>query len=134
MILPIDAGDPAGIERAFARMKQERAGSVIVPGDAFYMAQGQQIAALAAGNGIASMFSFREQVSAGGLVSYGQNLAEYYRLIAKYVDKILDGAKAGELPIEQSTTIHLAINRKTAKALGIAVPKEVLFRADEVIE
>ena len=67
-------------------------------------------------------------------MSYGQNLPEYYRRGAEYVDKILKGAKPADLPIEQPTSIHFAINRKTAKALGITIPQDLLLRADELIE
>jgi putative ABC transport system substrate-binding protein len=79
------------------------------------------------------MYSFREYVEAGGLISYGQNIAEYYRHAATYVDKILKGARPGDLPIEQPTKIHLAINGGTAKTLGITIPQELLYRTDEVI-
>jgi putative ABC transport system substrate-binding protein len=133
-IVPVDARTPVDIERGFAKMTQEKIGSVIVTPDAYFMAQRQQIAALAAGSRIATMFSFRELVMAGGLVSYGQDLSYAYHRIATYVDKILKGAKPGELPIEQPTKFHLAINRKTAKALGLTIPQELLLRADEVIE
>jgi putative ABC transport system substrate-binding protein len=133
-ILPVDTRTPEEIERGFAAMKRERADAVVVLADSFFLGQRRQITELAARNRLPSMFSYREDVEAGGLMSYGQNLADYYRRAATYVDKILKGAKPGELPFEQPTKIHLAINRKTANALGIAVSKEMLFRADEVIE
>jgi len=133
-ILPVDARTPEEIERGFAAIRRERTDAVIVLADAFFTGQRRQITELAARNRLPSMFSYREDVEAGGLMSYGQNLTDYFRRAATYVDKILKGAKPGELPIEQPTRIHLAINRKTAKALGITVSKEMLFRADEVIE
>jgi putative ABC transport system substrate-binding protein len=77
---------------------------------------------------------WRERVAAGGLMSYGHDVADAFRRAATYVDKILKGAKAGELPIEQPTRIHLAVNRKTAGTLGLTIPPELLLRADEVID
>ncbi|MBI3374677.1 MAG: ABC transporter substrate-binding protein [Betaproteobacteria bacterium] len=133
-VLPTNARTPEEIERGFAAMRLERAEAVIVLGDAFFSGQRRQIAELAARNRLPSMSTFREDVVAGGLMSYGPNTADTWRRAANYVDRILKGAKPGELPIEQPTKIHLAINRKTAKALGITISKELLFRADEVIE
>src|SRR6516165_2117297 len=81
-----------------------------------------------------SIFSFREHVQAGGLISYGQHLADSYRRAATHVDRIFKGAKPSELPVELSTRLELIVNLKTAKALGLTVPDTVLARADEVIE
>ena len=98
-ILPMDARAPEEIERGFATMARERAESVIVAPDPFFFQQRRQIAELALKNRVPSMFSFREEVAAGGLMSYGPNLTDFYRRAATYVDKILKGAKPGELPI-----------------------------------
>ena len=130
----LDARNPDGIARNFAIMKQARTEAVIVAVDAFFIGQRQQIADLALKGRLPSMFSAQEHVEAGGLMSYGQNLADMYRRAAGYVDKILKGAKPGDLPIEQPAVFSLAINGKTAKALGIAIPNEMLVRADKVIE
>ena len=107
---------------------------MIVPSDSFFIFQRRQIAELAAKNRIPTMYSHREQMAPGGLVSYGVDLAYTYRHIATYVDKILKGAKPGDLPFEQPIKIHLAINRKAAKLLRLKVPPDLLLLADEVIE
>lgn len=133
-VLPVAARTPEEIERGFVFMRRERADAVIILNDTFFIGRRRQITELAERNLLPSMFPFREDVEAGGLMSYGQNLADHYRRAATYVDKILKGAKPGELPIEQPTRIHLAINRKAAKRLGITVPQELLLRADEVID
>jgi putative ABC transport system substrate-binding protein len=80
------------------------------------------------------MFWTREGVESGGLMGYGQNIAEHYYRAATYVDKILKGAKPSDLPVEQPTKIELVINLKTAKSIGLAIPRDLLFRADKVIE
>ena len=133
-VIPVDARTPEEIERGFATMRRERADAVIVHADSLFNLHKQQVADLAARSRMPSSFVDRSLVEAGGLMSYGQNVANYYQYGATYVDKILKGAKPGELPFEQPTKIYLAINRKTAKALGITIPQELLIRADEVIE
>jgi putative tryptophan/tyrosine transport system substrate-binding protein len=130
----IEARDPEEVDRGFAAMVRGRAEAVIVNIDAAFAGLRQQIIGLAAKHRLPSVFYYREDTQAGGLMSYGQNLKDSYLRIAVYVDKILKGAKPADLPIEQPTKIHLAINLKTAKALGIRVSKELVFRADEVIE
>jgi putative ABC transport system substrate-binding protein len=133
-VLPVDASTLEEIERGFATMRRERANAVIILPDSFFIRQRREITELATRNRLPSIFSFREDVEAGGLMSYGVNMADIFRRAATYVDKILKGANPRELPIEQPTKIHLAINRKTAKALGLIIPRNLVIRADEVID
>jgi putative ABC transport system substrate-binding protein len=107
---------------------------MVIAADSFFVEQRERIAQLALKHRLPSIFSFREHVQAGGLISYGQHLAHSYRRAATYVDRIFNGAKPGELPVELSTRLELIVNLKTAKALGLTVPDTVLARADEVIE
>jgi putative tryptophan/tyrosine transport system substrate-binding protein len=113
---------------------RERAGALYVCPDALVITNRIQINTLAQRKGLPTMYTTREFVEAGGLISYGVNFAEQFRRAAGYVDKILRGATAGELPVEQPTKFELVVNLKTAKALGIDVPATLLARADEVIE
>ncbi|MSQ73484.1 MAG: hypothetical protein EXR27_19735 [Betaproteobacteria bacterium] len=133
-VLPIDVSSPQEIERAFDTMRQERVQALIVQAGTLFIGQRRQIVELAARHRLPSMYFYVDDVQAGGLMSYGQNSVEHYRRVVTYVDKILKGAKPGDLPIEQPTRIYLAINRKTAKALGITIAQELLLRADEVID
>jgi putative ABC transport system substrate-binding protein len=133
-ILPAVARTPQEIENAFPVMTRQNAGAVIVARDAIFNQQARQIAQLAAKHRLPSVAATREYTDAGGLMSYGQNLAESYQRAATYVDKIFKGAKPGDLPVEQPTKLELFINRKTAKALGLTIPQELLISADKVIE
>ena len=132
-ILPVEARTPEEVERGFDTMRRERAEGIIVLSDAFFVGQRRQIVELATRNRLPSMFYYREDVTAGGLISYGPNNADFYRRAATYVDKILKGAKPRDLPIEQPIRIELVINRKTANELGLTIPASLLLRADEVI-
>ena len=134
-ISPVSARSVEDIERGFTTLTRERAVAVIVAGTPLFTGQMRQIAALALQHRLASTYTVSPAYArAGGLMSYGADNIEYFHRAAGFVDKILKGAKPGDLPIEQPTKIHLAINRKTAKALGLKIPQELLLRADEVIE
>jgi len=133
-VSPVEASTESQIEAASVLMKQERAEALIVLPDGFFLAQARRIAELAAQQRLPTMFWTGGLVESGGLMSYGQNNAEHYYRAATYIDKILKGAKPGELPVEQPTKIELVINLKTAKAIGLTIPQELLLRADKVIE
>jgi len=125
-ILPLDAGTPQDIERAFVMMTQEHASAFVVMPDGFLVGQGPQIAELASRYLLPSIAEYREYVQRGGLMSYGPSFANSYRRAATYVDKILKGAKPGDLPIEQPTKFEMFINLKTAKAIGVRIPDTLL--------
>jgi putative ABC transport system substrate-binding protein len=133
-VLSLEARTSQEIESALITITQENARGVIVPTDALFIQNYRKIAELAAKNRLPSVSQIREYAEAGGLASYGPNLTEQFRRAATYVDKILKGAKPGDLPVEQSSKFELVINLKTANALGITIPKSVLARADEVIQ
>ena len=109
-------------------------GGVIVPPQSFFSADRRAIADLVAKHGLPAIYGFRTFVDAGGLMSYGLNLPEAWRRAATYVDKILKGASPGDLPVEQPTKFELVINLKTAKALGLTIPRTLLLQASQVIE
>jgi putative ABC transport system substrate-binding protein len=102
--------------------------------DVFFNARSEQLATLALRHAIPTAFRYRPFVAAGGLMSYGSDETEYYKLVGIYAAKILKGAKPGDLPVLRSTKVELIINLKTATALGLTVPPSLLARADEVIE
>ncbi len=124
----------AEIDGAFARIAREKVRAVVVLGDTLVFVQRRQIADQALKHGMASIYPVKQHVDAGGLMSYGVNLADMFRRAAGFVDKILKGARPGDLPIQQATTLELVINLRTAKALGLTIPQPVLVRADQVIE
>src|SRR5262245_6158835 len=130
----VEAATMQQIESAFAKMSRQNAGAVIVVADALFLQEGQQIAELARKHRMPSVFPFREQVDAGGLMSHGPHLADNFRRAATYVDKIFKGAKPADLPVEESTKPELIINLRTAEALGVTIPPELLVLATEVIE
>ena len=121
-------------EREFPRRGNREHEAIMVDMDAVTQAHREMIVELAARYRLPAMYAAREFVDAGGLISYGVNYPDLYRGAATYADKILKGAKPGDLPVEQPTEFDLVINLKTAKALGITVPTTLLARADEVIE
>jgi putative ABC transport system substrate-binding protein len=133
-ILPIEAQDLIGIEDGFELMRKQHVGAVIVLADSIFNNHRRPIAELVSKNRIPSMFAWKQDVQAGGLMSYGPNLLDLYRRAATYVDKILKGANPGDLPIEQPIKFDLVVNLKTAKELGIKIPQAVLLSATEVIE
>jgi ABC-type uncharacterized transport system substrate-binding protein len=121
-------------DRAFDSILAERPGALFVSGSTFFVQDRKRIIALAAKHRLPAIYEWPEQAREGGLMAYGSSLPEGYRRLATYVDRILKGAKPGDLPIEQPTTYALVINLKTAKALGLTIPPSVLLRADEVIQ
>jgi putative ABC transport system substrate-binding protein len=133
-IVPIEARNPEEIENAFAAFAKERMSAVMVASDAIFFGQRQRIAELALNNRLPTMFSLREYAEAGGLMSYGENIADFFRRSAFYVDKIFKGARPGDLPIEQPTRFNLVINRKTVDLLGVTIPPQLYIFADEIIE
>ena len=130
----VEARGPADFDRAFSDMASARAGALMVLSTPMFSSARGRLLDLAAKNRLPTLFTFREYVDAGGLMSYGPNLADLFRRAATYVDKILKGAKPGDLPVEQPTKFELVINLKTAKALGLTIPQSLLLRADEVIQ
>jgi putative ABC transport system substrate-binding protein len=128
------ASSASEIDAAFATLAELRAGALVVSVDTLFTSQRAKIVALAARHAVPAVYGWREYPAEGGLMSYGSNLADSYRLAGVYVAKILKGARPADLPVEQAVKLDLVINLKTAKALGLTIPLPLSGRADEVIE
>ena len=126
--------DTKTLDAAFVMLTRDRPDGLMVPSDTFLVSQSSRIAQFAIENKLPSVYSFRKHVEAGGLIAYTPNYDDLFRRAGSYVDKILKGAKPGELPIEQPTKFHLLINLKTARAFGLKLPPAMVARADEVME
>ena len=133
-VVSVQARNPQEIEDAFSKIAQGRAGAVIVASDALFTQQVRQIASLAEKSRLPLIGPFRQYVEAGALMSYGQDFTDHYRRTATYVDKVFKGAKPRDLPVEQPLRFELIVNAKAARLIGLAVPQELVLRADRVIE
>jgi putative ABC transport system substrate-binding protein len=134
-IQPWEIRDADGFEKVFAALNKERPGGLYVPGGGQVInANQKRIADFALKSRLPSMYQSKEAVEAGALMSYGADLADSYRRVAYFVDRILKGAKPGDLPVEQPTKFELVINLKTAKQIGLTIPPEVLARANKLIK
>jgi putative ABC transport system substrate-binding protein len=128
------ASTESEIDTAFISLVKMRAGVLVIGTDAFFNSQSKQLAALALRHSVPAIYQYGDFTAAGGLLSYGGSVKESYRLAGVYTGRILKGEKPSDLPVQQSTKVELIVNLKTAKALGINVPLNLLARADEVIE
>jgi putative ABC transport system substrate-binding protein len=130
----LNASSERDFDSVFAKLIELRAGGLVIGPDVFFTNHSEQLAMLALSHAMPTIFQFREFAAAGGLLSYGSDIADSYRLTGNYIGRILKGDKPADLPVQQATKIELFINMKTAKALGITFPLTLLGRADEVIE
>jgi putative ABC transport system substrate-binding protein len=128
------ASTPSQLGVAVEQIVRQRSQAIAVTGDAMYFTERVKVQELMQATRLPVVYALRDHVTAGGLLSYGYDAAANYRNAATYVDKVLRGAKPADLPVEQATKFLLVINLKTAKALGITIPKDMLLRADEVIQ
>ena len=133
-LLVLHAGTEREIDAAFATLVQQRVGALVIGNDAFFSTRREQLAELTVRHAMPAIYQFREFSVAGGLVSYGDNDADVFRLMGVYTGRILNGEKPADLPVQQASKFELIINLKTAKALGVNVPLSLLGRADEVID
>jgi putative tryptophan/tyrosine transport system substrate-binding protein len=130
----LNASTERDFDGVFAKLIQLRVGGLVIGGSAFFTSQRERLAALALRHAVPTVYQSREFAVAGGLLSYGADISEAYRLLGIYTGRVLKGDKPADLPVQQATKVELIINLRTAKALGITVPNTLIGRADEVIE
>jgi putative ABC transport system substrate-binding protein len=130
----LTAGSERELDAAFETLREHRTGALLLITDPFFESRREQHIALAVNHVIPTIYAWREDAVAGGLISYGTSIRDLYRQAGVYTGKILEGARPADLPVEQATKVELVINLKTAKALRLTVPQSLLARADEVIE
>jgi len=128
------AGNSDEIAEAFRILERQRLGALVVGDDPTFVTATDQLVALALHYKVAAIYQWHEVTSAGGLMSYGQDLDAQFRIVGTYAGRILRGERPARLPVQQATNVRLSVNLKTAKALGLVVPTSILLRADEVIE
>jgi putative ABC transport system substrate-binding protein len=128
------ARDVEGVETSFARFSEARIGGLMVSNDGFFNSERDRLIALAACYSLPAVYEFPEYSAAGDLMSYGPRLTDVYRDCGRYAGRILKGASPADLPVEQPTRFALVVHLKTAKALSISIPADMLVRADEIIE
>jgi putative tryptophan/tyrosine transport system substrate-binding protein len=133
-LIVLKASTPNEIEAVFAKLAQQAVDALVVTGGAFFIIQNDQIVAVAAQHHLPTVFQYRESAQAGGLMSYGTDQVDTWRLVGNYAGRILKGEKPADLPVQRSTKVNLVINLKTAGALGLTIPPNLLALADEVIE
>jgi putative ABC transport system substrate-binding protein len=133
-LLLLDASSQSEIDAAFAILIGEQAGALLTNSESLFMVHSDYLAALTARHRVPALYAYRENVIAGGLMSYGANFLTAARELGRYAGRVLKGEKPGDLPVVQSTRFELVINLKTAKTLGISIPRDLLVAADEVIE
>jgi len=133
-IVPVNASNESEIDAAFASFAQAGAGALVVTGSPFFTSKNQMLVGLSARYASPAIYDLSDYVAAGGLISYSASFTDAYRQAGVYAGRILKGAKPSELPVLQPITFELAINRKTARTLGLNVPQSLIARADEVIE
>jgi len=132
--LVLSASNQSEIDTAFAILAREQAGALLTNSESLFMVYSDHLAALTARHALPALYAYRENATAGGLMSYGSNFLNAARELGLYTGRILKGEKPGDLPVQQATKIDFVINMKTARSLGIEVPLPLLGRADEVIE
>jgi putative ABC transport system substrate-binding protein len=130
----LEVRSPSELDKALEDATRARAGALFITPDPVIVTNLKRIADFAAKSRLPSIFQLSEFAEAGGLVAYGPDLADMFRRAATFVDKILKGAKPGDLPVEQPTKFELIINLKTAKAIGLTIPQQLILQADKVIE